>query len=101
MSNFIEFHDKIAFHPGYYIKEIIEDSGLTQEEFAKKLNITPKQLSELIRGKQSISIDIAMKLSKLLGTSMNLWLNLQNSYDALISQINSEEIKTQKYNTED
>ena len=28
MSNYIEYNDKIAFHPGYYIKEIIEESGL-------------------------------------------------------------------------
>ena len=26
MSNYIEYNDKIAFHPGYYIKEIIEES---------------------------------------------------------------------------
>ena len=35
MSNYIEYEDQIAFHPGYYIKEIIDDSGLTQEDFAK------------------------------------------------------------------
>lgn len=29
MSNYIEYNDKIAFHPGYYIKEIVEESGLT------------------------------------------------------------------------
>ena len=90
MSNFIEFHDKIAFHPGYYIKETIENIGLTQEDFAKRLNTTPKNLSELIRGKQSLSIDIAMKLSRMLGTSVNYWLNLQSSYDTLIAQMKSE-----------
>ena len=90
MSNFIEFHDKIAFHPGYNIKETIENIGLTQEDFAKRLNTTPKNLSELIRGKQSLSIDIAMKLSRMLGTSVNYWLNLQSSYDTLIAQMKSE-----------
>ena len=33
MSNYIEYNDKIAFHPGYYIKEIIEESGLSPKEF--------------------------------------------------------------------
>lgn len=91
MSNYIEFKDKIAFHPGYYIKEIVEESGLTQEDFAKRLDTTPKNLSLLLRGEQSLSIDIAMKLSRMLGTSVNYWLNLQNSYDALIAQFKSEE----------
>ena len=48
MSNYIEHNDKIAFHPGYYIKEIVDESGLTQEDFAKRLDTTPKNLSLLI-----------------------------------------------------
>ena len=91
MSNYIEYNDTIAFHPGYYIKEIIDESGLTQEDFAKRLDTTPKNLSVLIRGEQSLSIDIAMKLSRMLGTSVSYWLNLQNAYDALIAQFKSEE----------
>lgn len=91
MSNYIEYNDTIAFHPGYYIKEIVDESGLTQEDFAKRLGTTPKNLSLLIRGEQSLSIDIAMKLSRMIGTSANYWLNLQNAYDALIAEFRSEE----------
>ena len=91
MSNYIEFDDKIAFHPGYYIKEIVDDSGLTQQDFAKRLGTTPKNLSLLIRGEQSLSVDIAMKLSRMIGTSVSYWLNLQNAYDALIAEFKSKE----------
>lgn len=91
MSNYIEYNDTIAFHPGYYIKEIVDESGLTQEDFAKRLDTTPKNLSLLIRGEQNLSIDIAMKLSRMIGTSVNYWLNLQNAYDALIAEFKSEE----------
>ena len=91
MSNYIEYKDRIAFHPGYYIKEIIEDSGLTQEDFAKRLDTTPKNLSILIRGEQNLSIDIAMKLSRMQGASVGYWLNLQNAYDSLIAEFKSDE----------
>ena len=91
MSNYIEFNDTIAFHPGYYIKEIVDESGLTQEDFAKRLDTTPKNLSLLIRGEQNLSIDIAMKLSRMLGTSVAYWLRLQNTYDALVAEFKSEE----------
>lgn len=91
MNNYIEYNDKIAFHPGYYIKEILDDTGLTQEDFAKRLGTTPKNFSLLIRGEQSLSIDIAMKLSRMVGTSINYWLNLQKSYDSLIAEFKSEE----------
>ena len=42
MSNYIEYNDTIAFHPGYYIKENIDESGSTQEDFAKRLDTTQK-----------------------------------------------------------
>ena len=90
MSNYIEYNDTIAFHPGYYIKELIDESGLTQEDFAKRLDTTPKNLSLLVRGEQSLSIDISMKLSRMIGTSVSYWLNLQNAYDALVAEFKSE-----------
>ena len=91
MSNYIEYKDSLAFHPGYYLEELVEESGLTQADFAKRLGTTPKNLSLLIRGKQSLSVDIAMKLSKMLGTTMQYWLNLQNAYDIALAQMASEE----------
>ena len=91
MSNYIEYNDKIAFHPGYYLKEIIDESGLTQEDFAKRLGTTPKNLSILVRGDQSLSIDIATKLSRMLGTTIAFWLNLQQAYDEKAAEFLSEE----------
>ncbi len=90
MSNYIEYRDKMVFHPGYYIKEIVEESGLTQEDFAKRLGTTPKNLSILIRGEQRLSIDLAMKLSRMLRTSVSFWLNLQCNYDEVQAEILSE-----------
>ena len=90
MGNYIEYNDTIACHPGYYIKELVDESGLTQEDFAKRLDTTPKNLSLLIRGEQSLSMDIAMKLSRMLGTTVNYWLNLQNAYDVLIAEFKSQ-----------
>ena len=91
MSNYIEFDDKIAFHPGYYIKEIVEESGLTQADFAKRLGTTPNDLSLLIRGELNLSSDLAIKLSQMTGTSVSYWLNLQQAYDALIEEFKAKE----------
>lgn len=91
MSNCVVYKDSMAFHPGYYIKEVIEESGLTQDDFAKRLDTTPKNLSLLVRGMQGLSVEMAMKLSKMLGTSLQYWLNLQNAYDAVLAQIESDE----------
>ena len=81
MSNVLEYKDKLIFHPGYYIKEIIDDMGLTQEDFAKQLNITPENLNALLQGEQTLSLEIAEKLAKMLGTSVDYWDNLQKAYE--------------------
>lgn len=90
MSNYFEYNGKIAFHPGYYIEEMVDESGLTQEDFAKRLDTTPKNLSLLIRGEQSLSTDMALKLSRMTGASVSYWLNLQSAYDAVVADIKSE-----------
>ncbi len=91
MSNIIEHGNQIAFHPGYYIKELVEDSGLTQEDFSKRLDTTPKNLSKIINGEQGLSRDMAMKLARMLGTSIDYWLNLQKQFDAKIAEFESED----------
>lgn len=91
MSNYVEYKNQIAFHPGYYIKEYIDELGLTQEDFANRLGTTPKNISILIRGEQSLSLDIANKLSKVMGTSVKFWLNLQNEYDELCLKFKEKE----------
>ena len=90
MSNYIEYKDMVDFHPGYYLKELVEDSGLTQEDYAHRLGTTPKNLSILLKGEQSLSIDIATKLSRMLGTTVSFWLGLQQAYDEKVAEFLSE-----------
>ena len=70
-----------AFHPGYYVKEIIDEMEITQSEFALRLNTTGKTLSKLVNGEIPMSKNIAENLSLMTGTSVNVWLNLQGKYD--------------------
>lgn len=78
--NKIEYENLITFHPGYYINEIIEDMEVSQDEFAKRLNVTGKTISKIVTGKIDLSEDMAVKLSIMLGTDVKTWLNLQQSY---------------------
>ena len=82
----VENIDLIAFHPGQYIAELIEDYNMTQNEFAEKLEVSPKTISKLVNGEQSISNDIAQKLEKFTNISMKTWLNLQASYDRKMAE---------------
>lgn len=81
MSNKTEYNNITAFHPGYYIAEIIEDMAITQAEFAIRMGTTPKTLSQLVNGQTGITNDLAKKLSVMTGMSVEVWQNLQNTYD--------------------
>ena len=72
---------ELAHTMSNYIEEIIECLGVSQEDFAKRLEITPKNLSILVRGEQSLSLDIAVKLSRMLGNSIGFWLAIQKRFD--------------------
>lgn len=87
MSNMIEYKDMVAFHPGYYIADAIEDMGVSQAEFATRLGTNTKTLSYLLNGQANITNDLAKKLSTMMGTSPDIWLNLQNTYDQTLIEI--------------
>lgn len=79
--NKIENGNTIVFHPGYYIKEYIDEMGFTKKGFASLLGVTPNTLNELVSGDIKLTTDIAFKLSEMLGTSMEVWLNIQKTFD--------------------
>ena len=85
-TTIVEYKDLIAFHPGQYIGELIEDYNMTQKEFAERLGISGMKLGKLVNGEESISNDIAENLAKFTNISMQTWLNLQNAYDVKMAK---------------
>lgn len=88
--NIEEYNEILAFHPGYYISEIIDETEITQDEFAKRLGTTPKTLSKIVNGKAKLSNEIAYKLSVMLDTSVDMWLNLQKEFDCKCLEISNK-----------
>jgi len=69
-----------AFPPGDFIKEELEARGWRQEDLAEIMGRAPAIISNLINGKQSISLEIASDLAAVFGTTAQLWLNLESAY---------------------
>ena len=86
-NKIVEYKDLIAFHPGQYVEELIEEYNLTQKEFAERLGVSEIKLGKLVNGEESISNDIARKLAKITNISMITWLNIQSIYDVKIAEI--------------
>lgn len=69
-------------HPGtILLEDWIKPLKFSVTEFALKLGTSRKNLSEIVNAKCGISPEMALKLAKALGTSPELWLNLQQAYD--------------------
>ena len=69
-------------HPGeILLEEFVKPYGLTQKKLCELLGVGIKTISEIYNQKRGISPVMALKLSKLFGTTPDFWLNAQNAYD--------------------
>jgi len=81
-------------HPGIYIKDAIEELGLSQTEFAVRSGLSIKNVSTLISGESRITVDVALKLASFFNTGVDGWINLQTKYDIyLIEEKTSNALK--------
>jgi len=75
--------EKIApIHPGEILSEdFLIPMDITAYKLAKGTMIDQTRISEIIRGKRSISVDTALRFSKFFGTSPEFWINIQTQFD--------------------
>ena len=84
-------------YPGIVLLEDwIKPLNFTISKFALRIGTSRKNLSEIVNGKTGISPEMALKLSKALGTSPELWLNMQQAYDLWQARqtVNLDDIET-------
>ncbi len=69
-------------HPGAVLKDaIFEGLDLTITEAATYLDVDRITLSRVLNAQAGISVEMALRLSKAFGTTPNVWINMQRSYD--------------------
>jgi len=74
-----------AIHPGEILCEEIEARGLSRSEFARALKVPPNRITGILDCKRSVTADTALRLARFLGTSAEMWMNMQASYDLKIT----------------
>ena len=79
--NFIIQLDSEFYHPGSYIKDIIDDKNISKKQFAENIGISIDVIDKLVNGEISITDDIANKLADFTGVSTKTWMNLQRKFD--------------------
>jgi addiction module HigA family antidote len=69
-------------HPGEILREeFLIPLKLSPGALAKAMGVPRTRVERIATEATGITADTALRLSKVLGTSAQLWLNLQNRYD--------------------
>lgn len=69
-------------HPGLILKEMyVEPLGINNNFLAEKIGVSRITVNKLLNGRQGITAEMALRLSRAFSTSPLLWLNLQRNYD--------------------
>ena len=81
-------------HPGEFLADELAELGMSATALARILHVPPNRIYQILSGKRSLTADTALRLSQWLGTSPDLWMNLQKMYELrLAEQQSGEEIK--------
>lgn len=85
-------------HPGEFIREeVIEDLGLNVSRAARILRVRRATLSDLLNGRASLSPEMALRLEKAFGVSMDMLLRMQAWHDANRMRAHADEIAVRRY----
>ena len=69
-------------HPGAILREdVLPELGITQGEFADRLGVSRRTVSEILHERRPVTPDMAIRLGKLLGNGAGLWLRMQQALD--------------------
>ena len=68
-------------HPGRIVRGAIEDLDVSVTAAARALHVSRPTLSNLINGNANISPEMAVRLSKTIGSTPGFWMRLQMNYD--------------------
>lgn len=72
---------KNPVHPGRIVKGSLDELEVSVTDAAKAMNVSRPALSNVLNGKAGISPEMAVRLSKAIGSTPGFWLRLQTNYD--------------------
>lgn len=69
-------------HPGeILIEEFLKPMGLSRNQLARGLGVSPRRINEIVLGKRAITADTALRLARYFKMSAKFWLGLQMDYE--------------------
>ena len=74
-------------HPGEILRDEMDERDLSANALAQALDIPANRLTAILNGQRGVTADTALRLSRYFGTTPELWLNLQKTWDSRSAEI--------------
>jgi HTH-type transcriptional regulator / antitoxin HigA len=75
--------------PGGTILDVLEEKGLSSEDFAELIGYTQTRAERLLNGKEAITKDVAQLLAEKIGGSVNFWMSREINYRSEVARLQS------------
>ena len=83
-------------HPGAILREdTLPAIGMKQAEFAQTLGVSPRTISQLLKERSRLTVDLAHRISLALGMSPEIWLRMQQAVDLYDLQLRNANVYRQ------
>ncbi|WP_343219055.1 HigA family addiction module antitoxin [Candidatus Palauibacter scopulicola] len=74
-------------HPGEVLREELDELGLSANALSKALGVPVNRVTMILNGQRGVSADTALRLATYFGTTPQLWLNLQKTWELRRTEI--------------
>ena len=77
---------RAAIHPGEHLAEQLKELGMSAAELGRRLKVPTNRITGILNGQRAITGDSALRLAHFFGTSPEVWLNLQKTYELRLAE---------------
>ncbi len=74
-------------HPGEILREELDVLGLSANAVARALGVPVNRITQILHGQRGVTADAALRLARYFGTTPQLWLNLQQTWELRCAEI--------------
>ena len=74
-------------HPGEVLRDELDELGLSANALSRALGVPVNRVTAILNGQRGVSADTALRLARYFGTTPQLWLNLQKTWELRRAEI--------------
>ena len=82
-------------HPGEILRKELDGLGMSANALSKALDVPVNRITAILNGQRGVTANTALRLARYFGTTPQVWLNLQNTWE-----LRREEIESGRLNVE-